>query len=46
MPLGMTLSLNVLFSMENIQFQLAQTPEVENSGYSHVTDFSIGFFRG
>ena len=45
MSLGMTLSLNVLFSMENIQFQLAQTPEIKNSGYSHVTDFSIGFLE-
>lgn len=45
MSLGMALSLNVLFSMENIQFQLAQTPEVKNSGYSHVTHFSIGFLE-
>lgn len=45
MSLGMALSLNVLFSMENIQFQLAQNPEVKNSGYSHVTDFSIGFLK-
>lgn len=45
MSLGMTLSLNVLFSKENIQFQLAQTPEVKNSGYFHVINFSIGFLE-
>lgn len=43
--MGMTLSLNVLFSMQNTQFQLAQNPEVKNWGYSHVTDFSIGFLE-
>lgn len=43
--IGHDLSLHVLFSMENIQFQLAQTPEVKNSGYSHMIDFSIGFLE-
>lgn len=42
LSLGMTFSLNVSFSMENTQPQLAQTPEGQNSGCSHVTDASIG----